>query len=286
MYGCRNLSATVDWHSIRISKETGELRHDVCYSVDVRFERCDYTVSTPHVVRDETGPRKLVAMKILVIEDDQSMSDFVVRGLRESGHVIDHTTNGRDGLFMAADEKYDAMVIDRMLPGVDGLTIVKMLRSTGNHTPVIFLTTMGGIDDRVEGLEAGADDYLVKPFAFAELLARLSALLRRPPVNEVKTLLRFADLEMDLLKRVVTRAGKLIDLQPQEFRLLEYLLRSEGRVVTRTMLLESVWDFHFDPQTSIVETHISRLRGKIDREFPVGILKTIRGVGYCLRATP
>jgi two-component system, OmpR family, response regulator len=225
-------------------------------------------------------------MKILVIEDDQSMSDFVVRGLKESGHVVDQSNNGRDGLFMATGEKYDALIVDRMLPGVDGLTIVKMLRSTGNHTPVIFLTTMGGIDDRVEGLEAGGDDYLVKPFAFAELLARLSAVLRRPQVSDVKTVLRFADLEMDLLKRVVTRAGKSIDLQPQEFRLLEYLLRSEGRVVTRTMLLESVWDFHFDPQTSIVETHISRLRGKIDRGFATEILKTIRGVGYCLRATP
>lgn len=234
----------------------------------------------PHRTKKPSG------MKILVIEDDQSMSDFVMHGLKEQGHVVDQVANGRDGLFMAADEKYDALIIDRMLPGVDGLTIVKMLRSTGNHTPVIFLTTMSGIDDRVEGLEAGADDYLVKPFAFAELMARLAALLRRPPVSEVKTMLRVADLEMDLLKRIVTRAGKVVDLQPQEFRLLEYLLRSEGRVVTRTMLLESVWDFHFDPQTSIVETHISRLRAKIDRGFACELLKTIRGAGYCLRANP
>jgi two-component system, OmpR family, response regulator len=230
--------------------------------------------------------RKPTGMKVLVIEDDQSMSDYVTRGLKEQGHIVDQVANGRDGLFMAAGEKYDAVIIDRMLPGVDGLTIVKMLRSTGNHTPVIFLTTMSGIDDRVEGLEAGADDYLVKPFAFAELMARLAALLRRPPVSEVKTMLRVADLEMDLLKRIVTRAGKVLDLQPQEFRLLEYLLRSEGRVVTRTMLLESVWDFHFDPQTSIVETHISRLRAKIDRGFTCELLKTIRGAGYCLRANP
>jgi two-component system, OmpR family, response regulator len=230
--------------------------------------------------------KKPTGMKILVIEDDQSMAEFVMRGLKEQGHIVDHVSNGRDGLFMAADEKYDALIIDRMLPGVDGLTIVKMLRSTGNHTPVMFLTTMSGIDDRVEGLEAGADDYLVKPFAFAELMARLAALLRRPPVSEVKTTLRVADLEMDLLKRIVMRAGKVVDLQPQEFRLLEYLLRSEGRVVTRTMLLESVWDFHFDPQTSIVETHISRLRAKIDRGFATELLKTIRGAGYCLRASP
>jgi two-component system OmpR family response regulator len=229
--------------------------------------------------------KKPAGMKILVIEDDPRMSEFLLKGLKESGHVADHAPNGKDGLFLAAGEKYDALIVDRMLPGVDGLTIVKMLRGTGNHTPVIFLTTMGGIDDRVEGLEAGADDYLVKPFAFAELLARLAALLRRPPVSEVKTVLRVGDLEMDLLKRIVTRAGKVIDLQPQEFRLLEYMMRSEGRVVTRTMLLESVWDFHFDPQTSIVETHISRLRAKIDRGFETELLRTMRGVGYCLRAS-
>jgi two-component system, OmpR family, response regulator len=160
---------------------------------------------------------------------------------------------------------------------------VKMLRATGNHVPVVFLTTMGGIDDRVEGLEAGADDYLVKPFAFAELLARLAALLRRPPVSDVKTTLRIGDLEIDLLKRVVTRAGKMIELQPQEFKLLEYFMRSEGRIVTRTMLLENVWEFHFDPQTSVVETHISRLRAKIDKGFATDLLKTKRGVGYSLR---
>jgi two-component system OmpR family response regulator len=176
------------------------------------------------------------------------------------------------------------MIIDRMLPGLDGLSIMKMLRTTGNHTPALFLTTMSGIDDRVEGLEAGADDYLVKPFAFAELLARLGALMRRPAVSGVRTMLRVGDLEMDLLKRLVTRAGRTIDLQPQEFRLLEYLMRSDGRAVTRTMLLENVWDFHFDPQTSVVETHISRLRGKIDKGFETELLKTLRGVGYCLRA--
>jgi two-component system, OmpR family, response regulator len=223
-------------------------------------------------------------MKILVVEDDQRMADFLVRGLKEHGHVVDHADNGKDGLFLAAAQKYDALIVDRMLPALDGLSIVRMLRATDNHVPVIFLTTMDGIDDRVEGLEAGADDYLVKPFAFAELLARLGALLRRPPVSDVKTVLKVGGLEMHLLKRIVTRDGKQIELQPQEFRLLEYLMRSEGRIVTRTMLLESVWDFHFDPQTSVVETHISRLRGKIDRGFDGELLKTMRGVGYCLRA--
>ena len=223
-------------------------------------------------------------MKLLLVEDDEHMAEFVRRGLKEHGHVTDLAANGKDGLFLAASEKYDAVIMDRMLPGLDGLSIVKMLRSTGNHVPVLFLTTMGGIDDRVEGLEAGGDDYLVKPFAFAELLARLGALMRRPPVNDVKTTLRVGELEIDLLKRVVTRAGKAIDLQPQEFKLLEYLMRSDGRIVTRTMLLENVWDFHFDPQTSVVETHISRLRAKIDKGFETEMLKTMRGVGYTLRA--
>jgi len=223
-------------------------------------------------------------MKILIIEDDDRTADFVVRGLKQQGHVIDRADNGKDGLFLAAGERYDAMVIDRMLPGFDGLSVLKMLRSTGNVTPAIFLTTLDGIDDRVEGLEAGAVDYLVKPFAFAELSARLGALLRRPPISEVKTELCVGDLRMDLLKRKVIRAGQVIDLQPQEFKLLEYLMRSDGRVVTRTMLLENVWEFHFDPQTSGVETHVSRLRVKIDKGFKTELLKTMRGVGYTLRA--
>ena len=223
-------------------------------------------------------------MKLLLIEDDERMADFIRRGLKEHGHVVDHAANGKDGLFLAASEKYDALIIDRMLPELDGLSILKMLRAAGNHVPAMFLTTMAGIDDRVEGLEAGADDYLVKPFAFAEMLARLGALMRRPPANDVKTELRVGDLEIDLLKRVVRRAGKEIDLQPQEFKLLEYLMRSEGRIVTRTMLLEDVWDFHFDPQTSVVETHISRLRSKIDKGFETELLKTMRGIGYSLRA--
>ncbi|MGE3875897.1 MAG: winged helix-turn-helix domain-containing protein [Parvibaculaceae bacterium] len=222
-------------------------------------------------------------MRALLIEDDESASEFVAKGLKESGFVVDCASAGKDGLYLAITEKYDVLIVDRMLPGLDGLSIVKMLRAAGNHTPAIFLTTMSGIDDRVEGLDAGADDYLVKPFAMSELIARLSALLRRPPVSNVKTTFRVGDLEMDLLKRSVRRAGKAIDLQPQEFRLLEYLMRSDGKVVTRTMLLENVWDFHFDPQTSVVETHISRLRAKIDKGFATELVRTIRGVGYSLR---
>lgn len=225
-------------------------------------------------------------MKILLIEDDDQMADFIVRGLKEHGHVTDHAKNGKDGLFLAVGEKYDVMIIDRMLPAMDGLSIVKMLRATANDVPALLLTTMGGIDDRVEGLEAGADDYLVKPFAFAELLARLSAVTRRPPINNIQTKLRLGELEMDLLKREVKRAGKLIELLPQEFKLLEFLMRSDGRVITRTMLLESVWDFHFDPQTTVVETHMSRLRGKVDRGFKFEMIKTLRGVGYRLLANP
>ena len=223
-------------------------------------------------------------MKILLVEDDEQMADFIVRGLKEHGHVTDHAANGKDGLFLAAGEKYDVMIIDRMLPSVDGVSIIKMLRSTKNFTPALLLTTMGGIDDRVEGLEAGADDYLVKPFAFVELIARLSALARRPPINNIQTKLNLGELEMDLLKREVRRAGKNIELLPQEFKLLEFLMRSDGRVVTRTMLLESVWDFHFDPKTTVVETHVSRLRSKVDRGFEFEMIKTLRGVGYRLLA--
>jgi two-component system OmpR family response regulator len=222
-------------------------------------------------------------MKILLIEDDASTAAHIVKSLQQHGHVVDHAPNGRDGLFLAAGEPYDVMVVDRMLPGLDGLGIVKTIRGAGVKTPVLFLTTLGGIDDRVAGLEAGGDDYLVKPFAFAELLARVNALARRPPPSDVQTHLRVADLELDLVKRRVTRAGKRIDLQPQEFKLLEYLMRNAGRVVTRTMLLENVWDFHFDPQTTVVETHISRLRGKIDQEFGTPLIHTVRGSGYCIR---
>ena len=223
-------------------------------------------------------------MKILLIEDDRETAEFVINGLREHGHVVDHAPNGRDGLFLAAGEAYDVMIVDRMLPGLDGLGIVKTIRGAAVKTPVLFLTAMSGIDERVAGLEAGADDYLVKPFAFSELLARLGALARRPAMTAVETVLTVGDLELDLLKRSVTRAGQRIDLQPQEFKLLEYLMRHAGRVVTRTMLLEHVWGFHFDPQTTVVETHISRLRGKIDRGFDSELLHTVRKSGYSLHA--
>lgn len=223
-------------------------------------------------------------MKILVIEDDPETADYIARGLREQDHQVDIARDGRDGLFHATDAAYDLMIVDRMLPGLDGLSVVKSIRGAGLKTPVLFLTTLGGVDDRVEGLEAGGDDYLVKPFAFTELAARVQALGRRPPMQEAATVLRVADLELDLAKRRVSRQGKRIELQPREFRLLVYLMRHAGEVVTRTMLLEQVWEFHFDPKTSVVETHVSRLRTKIDRDFSTELIHTVRGAGYCLRA--
>jgi two-component system OmpR family response regulator len=221
-------------------------------------------------------------MKILLIEDDTQTAAYVANGLREHGHVVEHSASGRDGLFLASGGAFDVMVIDRMLPAVDGLAIVKTIRGAGVKTPVLLLTTLGGVNDRVEGLEAGADDYLTKPFAFSELLARVNALARRPPMVEEVTVLRVADLELNRLKRSVTRGGEQIELQPQEFRLLEYLMRNAGQVVTRTMLLEHVWEFHFDPHTSVVETHISRLRAKVDRDFDEELIHTVRGSGYTL----
>ncbi len=223
-------------------------------------------------------------MKILVVEDDADTLAFVTRGLHEQGHTVDTAADGREGLFLATSAAYDVIVVDRMLPALDGLSLVKMIRAGGIKAPVLFLTTMAGIDDRVAGLDAGGDDYLVKPFAFAELRARVDALCRRPASAETVTVLRVGDLEMDLLKRTVTRAGQRIDLQTREFQLLEYLMRHAGRVVTRTMLLENVWEFHFDPQTTVVETHVSRLRAKIDRGFKDELIHTVRGAGYTLRA--
>lgn len=223
-------------------------------------------------------------MRILVVEDDERTSAYVARGLAEAGHVADVLADGRDALAQAGGEPYDVLVVDRMLPGLDGLSLVKALRAAKVMTPVLFLTAVGGVDDRVDGLEAGADDYMVKPFAFSELLARVNALLRRPPVQTETTLLRVADLELDLIRRTARRSGQRIELQPREFRLLEVLMRNQGRVVTRTMLLERVWDFHFDPRTSVVETHISRLRAKLDKPFDVALLHTVRNVGYSLHA--
>ncbi|MDE8346200.1 MAG: response regulator transcription factor, partial [Acidocella sp.] len=207
-------------------------------------------------------------MRILVVEDDKDVAGFVVKGLREAGHTIEHADNGRDGLFLAASENFDAIILDRMLPGgIDGLRLLETLRAQDNSTPVVLLSALGQVDDRVKGLKAGGDDYLTKPFAFAELLARVEALTRRGKSDGPTTRLAVADLEMDLLSRSVRRGTTKIDLQPREFRLLEYLMRHAGQVVTRTMLLEGVWDYHFDPQTNVIDVHVSRLRQKIDKPF-------------------
>jgi two-component system OmpR family response regulator len=221
-------------------------------------------------------------MRVLVIEDDPEAARFLVKGLKESGHVVDHADNGRDGLFLAQSEKHDVMVVDRMLPEMNGLAIIETLRKEGRKTPVLILSALGEVDERVRGLRAGGDDYLTKPFAFAELLARIEALGRRGDAEAAKTTLAVDDLKMDLLARSVEREGREIDLQPREFRLLEYLMRHAGQVVTRTMLLENVWDFHFDPKTTLVDTHMSRLRAKVDRDFAVELIHTVRGQGYSI----
>jgi len=221
-------------------------------------------------------------MKLAVIEDDKETRTYVANGLKEIGFVVDSASDGLEGLLLAKEGNYEVLIIDRMLPHLDGLTLVKTLRSSGCTVPVLFLTTMCGIDDRVEGLNAGADDYLVKPFAFSELAARVNALLRRPRATVELKILQIQDLEIDLLKRLVKRSGQPIELQPTEFRLLEYLARHAGQVVTRTMLLENVWDFHFDPKTNLVETHISRLRGKLNAGGKVDLILTVRGAGYII----
>jgi two-component system OmpR family response regulator len=223
-------------------------------------------------------------MRILVIEDDKKAAAYVVKGLAESSHTVDHASDGEEGFEMAAHGDYDVLVVDRMLPKLDGLTLVARLRGQGLRTPILFLSALGEVDDRVKGLRAGGDDYLVKPYAFSELLARIEALARRRNPSDVETHLKVGDLELDVLTRRVTRAGQEIALQPREFRLLEYLMRNAGHVVTRTMLLEHVWDYHFDPQTNVIDVHISRLRAKIDRDFATPLLHTVRGAGYSLRA--
>ena len=224
-------------------------------------------------------------MRILLVEDDPEVARFVRKGLTEAGHNVEHRDNGKDGLFAAAGEPFDLLVLDRMLPGgVDGLRLVETLRAQDNRTPVLFLTALSAVDERVRGLKAGGDDYLTKPFAFAELLARVEALGRRPASEVPPTRLRVADLELDLLSRTVTRAGRRIDVQPREFRLLEHLMRHAGQVVTRTMLLEKVWDYHFDPQTNVIDVHVSRLRQKLDRGFDKPLIHTVRNAGYMIRA--
>ncbi len=222
-------------------------------------------------------------MKLLVVEDDRETASYLQKGLGESGYLVDRAGDGRQGLFMASSGGYQAIVLDRMLPQMDGLSMLSALRAADIRTPALILSALGTVDDRVKGLRAGGDDYLVKPFAFSELLARLEALLRRGSTTMATTALRVADLELDLLTRTVKRGGKLLELLPREFRLLEYLMRNAGHVVTRTMLLEHVWDYHFDPQTNVIDVHVSRLRQKIDKNFDRPLLNTVRGAGYCLR---
>lgn len=226
-------------------------------------------------------------MKVLITEDDATMAEYVAKGLRELGHVVDIATNGRDGLFLATTENYDVLVVDRMLPQLDGLVLIRTLRGSGNETPALILSALGEVDDRIEGLRQGGDDYVVKPFAFSEVAARLEALVRRSRRDggaaNAATKLRAEDIEMDLLRRRVTKGGVAIELKPTEFRLLEFLFQNRGQVVTRTMILEGVWSYHFDPQTNIVDVHISRLRGKIDAGRPEPLIVTVRGAGYMIR---
>jgi two-component system OmpR family response regulator len=222
-------------------------------------------------------------MRVLVIEDDHETAQFLQRSLRESGHTVDLAGDGESGLALAREGRYDVLVVDRMLPRRDGLSVVQVLRAEGARTPVLILSALSDVDDRVKGLRAGGDDYLTKPYAYTELLARIEALARRPAPEEQVTRYTVGDLMLDRLSHKVTRADKPIPLQPREFRLLEYLMKHAGQVVTRTMLLENVWDYHFDPQTNVIDVHISRLRGKIDKGFSKPLLHTVRGAGYMIR---
>lgn len=223
-------------------------------------------------------------MKLLVVEDDREVAGYLHKGLAECGHVVDCAEDGKKGLDLALGGSYDALILDRMLPRRDGLAVLRAMREAGVRTPVLILSALGDVDERVEGLRAGGDDYVAKPFAFSELTARLDALLRRTASDQAEITLRVDDLVLERLSRAVTRGGRRIALQPREFRLLEYLMQHAGQVVTRTMLLEQVWDFHFDPQTNVIDVHISRLRQKVDRGFDHELLQTVRGAGYTLRA--
>ncbi len=225
----------------------------------------------------------MAAMRILLIEDDREAATYLTRALREAGHVADHAADGEEGLHLAREGGYDVLIVDRMLPRRDGLSVIEALRAAGDTTPVLILSALGQVDDRVTGLRAGGDDYLAKPYAFTELLARVEALARRQRPGDVETVYRVGDLELDRLAHTVARAGRAIPLQPREFRLLEYLMKHVGQVVTRTMLLENVWDYHFDPQTNVIDVHISRLRSKIDKGFDRPLLHTVRGAGYTIR---
>jgi two-component system OmpR family response regulator len=222
-------------------------------------------------------------MRLLVIEDDRDAADYLAKAFREVGHVADQAHDGEEGLALAMDGQYDVLVVDRMLPKRDGLSVIGALRSKGNQTPALILSALGQVDDRVQGLRAGGDDYLAKPYSFSELLARIEVLARRGGGRSEETVYRVGDLSLDRLSHSVTRAGTEITLQPREFRLLEYLMQHAGQVVTRTMLLENVWDYHFDPQTNVIDVHISRLRSKIDKGFSQPLLHTVRGAGYMIR---
>lgn len=224
-------------------------------------------------------------MKVLLVEDNERVASFIVKGLQEAGHSVDHAAKGRDGMRLAADKSYDAIIMDRMLPDqLDGLEIIKTLRKDGVRTPILILSALSDVDERIRGLRSGGDDYLTKPFAFGELLARLDTLMRRLPANPEETSLTVGDLHMDLLSRKVTRANRAIVLQPREFKLLEYLMRHANQVVTRTMLIENVWEYHFDPQTNVIDVHISKLRQRIDADFAYPLLRTVRNAGYRLTA--
>ena len=235
--------------------------------------------------RVEAATGKRESMRILVIEDDREAATWLIKGLTESGHVADLAADGEEGLALARERVHDVLIVDRMLPVMDGLAVIRTLRAEGNKTPALILSALGEVDERVKGLRAGGDDYLAKPYAFSELLARIENLGCRAAQEPQQTKLKAADLEMDLLARTVTRAGQPVLLQPREFKLLEYLMRNAGHVVTRTMLLEHVWDYHFDPQTNVIDVHVSRLRSKIDKGFDEPILQTVRGAGYMIRAT-
>jgi len=221
-------------------------------------------------------------MRILVIEDDLTVSQYILSGLQSSGHNVTIANEGLKGLSVATKEKFDAMVVDRMLPGMDGLTLIETIRKAGNSTPVLILSALSDVDDKVQGLKAGGDDYLTKPFAFLELLARIEALVRRSSIQEDTTSLQVDDLYIDLISRKVLRQDLEIKLKPREFQLLEYMMRNKGQIVTRAMLLQAVWNYHFDPQTNVIDVHISRLRQKIDKDFSVSLIHTVRGVGYVL----
>ena len=236
-------------------------------------------VNSPNQRQEASG-----GLNILLIEDDRETADYVVNGLREEGHLVVQAASGTEGFICATSSDFELLIVDRMIPGLNGLDLVKSLRAAGHYTPVLFLTALGEIEDRVSGLNAGGDDYLVKPFALSELVARVAALGRRARTTAMETTLHVFDLELDLMSRTVRRCGDVIELQPREFRLLEYLMRHAGQVVTRTMLLQHVWDIHFDPHTNVVETHISRLRSKVDKGFEAELIHTVRGAGYCVRS--